>query len=219
MPPILKKQVFGMPAYVWAGILAVAVTGALYYRYKHANDEGEVDPCDQESDSYDPEKCNAANPTSSSVAGYDTGDPCDPTSVTYEPAACQATAGIGYDSYNPESGYGTGLEPSPPPYRESELTGAEQGGIQIDSPLVEQIFESGPQGTPTPKRGGKCSGPRPKPKKGYRVACVGGKWRYESKAHAGKDSKKPTKNMTGGGPPHRRDNKHHKKHKKHHAHH
>lgn len=212
MPPFLKKQVFGLPAWAWIGITTVALGAALYARSKakanKSEDTGDV--CDPESESYDPVSCEQGSETKAPTAGYDSADPCDPTSVTYDPASCQASAGIGYESAGAAGGGGySGGYGVMPEYNEvpsaPELSAAEQGGVNITAPLIEQNI--------TEVKGGKKQSAckpknKPKAKKGYRVVCQSGKWHYEAKAHAGKKKKKnKTHRLTGGGAPNRKNDK------------
>lgn len=214
LPPALNKKMAGLPLWAWLALGATGVGVGLILRSRSGDEEGESteDPCDPESPSYDPVKCESVGETGLD-AGYDTGDPCDPMSVTYDPSACQATAGIGYNSAGGgggPSGYQImGEEPYPseaaPPLPDTprELTTAEEGGIDTDAPLV-QITQNIRQVTPK----GCDKKRRPKNKKGFKVVCDGGRWSFEPNKHA---SKKGRNNqhakMTGGGAPHKRNNK------------
>jgi hypothetical protein len=55
------------------------------------------DPCDPNSQAYDPSQCGTPTPT---TPQYDSGDPCDPTSVAYDPSACTSV------DYSSTTGYG-----------------------------------------------------------------------------------------------------------------
>lgn len=213
LPPILQKKMAGLPTWAWLALAATGVGVGLILRSRNGEDESEVseDPCDPEGPAYDPVKCEAVGDTELS-AGYDTGDPCDPTSVTYDPAACQATAGIGYQSAGGGGGpSGYTQEPYEPYPSEapepmaptaSELGTAEEGGIDTGAPLVQIT-----QNIRTASRG--CDKKhKPKNKKGYKVVCANGHWSFEPNKHAAKKNRRGQHDkLTGGGAPHKRNNK------------
>lgn len=209
MPPILKKQVFGLPAWAWLAITSVALGVGLYARHKsNENKSADTgDPCDAESQSYDPATCNQGSTTNAPSAGYDSGDPCDPTSATYDPSACQAGTGFepggggAVTPYNPGTGQGTGIPALEAPPSPQEVSGAEQGGISITAPLIEQNI------TEAPKSSSGCKGKKPKVKKGFSIECQGGRWHYIPKTHAPKKKKNHTHKMTGGGAPDKKNDK------------
>jgi hypothetical protein len=215
MPPILKKQVFGLPAWAWLAITSVALGVGLYARHKANENKGEDtgDPCDAESQAYDPATCNQGSISATPQAGYDSGDPCDPSSVAYEPASCTAGQGLGYSpggvggGYNSATGEGTGIPSYEYPESPAEVNSAEQGGVNITAPLVEQNITEAPKSSSKKQPGCKTKN-RPKVKKGYTIECQGGRWHYVPKSHAGKKKKKnPTHKMTGGGAPHKKNDK------------
>lgn len=172
MPPILKKQVAGLPLYAWVGI-TIAAVGVGYYVHNRnkakeaAKQEGEPKP---------------------EGKGYDSGNPCDPNSSAYEPASCNQGSQFSYVPYGPEAGAAIASQPAA---SGSEKTSAEEGG-------VINIFTQTP---PTTPQGVSCTGRKPRDRKGFKVVCVNGKWAYEPSTHAGKKKRNKTAAMTGGGPP------------------
>lgn len=215
MPPFLKKQVFGLPAWAWLAITSVALGVGLYARHKSNENKSadSGDPCDSESKSYDPATCNQGSTTNAPSAGYDSGDPCDPSSATYDPTACQAGAGFepgngggAITPYNPGTGAGTGIPGLEAPSTPAEISGAEQGGINITAPLIEQNITEAPKSSSKQQSGCKNT-KKPKAKKGFSIECQGGRWHYIPKTHAGNKKKNPTHNMTGGGAPNKKNDK------------
>lgn len=212
MPPFLTKKYAGLPMWAWLALAATGVTVGLILRSRNAsavNNELGEDPCDPESETYDPSKCNQVESTQLQ-AGYDSADPCDPRSVTYDPTACQATAGIGYESAGGAGGPGGVFVEAP---TASELGTAEEGGVELGSQPLVQITQNINPTRPCNKK------KKPPNKKGYKLVCAEGRWLYESEKHAAKRKhKQDHSNLTGGGPPRKKHNKtgHHGKRRRKH---
>lgn len=214
MPNALKKTYAGLPLWAWLALAATGVTVGMILRAKSGKageDESEGDPCDPESEFYDPTKCNSVE-GSRLNAGYDSADPCDPTSVTYDPAACQATAGIGYESAGGMAGPGGVYVEAPQSPTEGELEAAEDGGIEGWREFLEREREMSPGVVINQTINTTGCNPKKKlpKKKGFKVVCESGRWGYEPLSHADKKRRqRQHQKLTGGGAPNKQHNKTH----------